>query len=132
MGKIPVKVKRGAADNFGGGINSILTLSPDPAQARAGSRASLSGDEAPMQGWIGKRSAKSFGISETPTARLIPPGDGRFLMAALSPLMPFHRLPLFTSPLPIVSPTSTQPAIRSEPVIPISLSNWTNQIYNLL
>ena len=113
-GKIPVKVKRGVPDNFGSGINSI-TLSPNPAQAQAGSRASPSGDETLMQGRMGNRYAKSSGVSGTPTTKVIPQRDGRFLIAPLSPLKPFDRLRRFTSPLNIVSPPSAQLSSRFEP-----------------
>jgi hypothetical protein len=92
-----------------------LTLSPNPAQAQTGSRANPSGDETLVQGRMGKRYAKSSGVSETPTTKVMPPGDERFLMATLSPPRPFDRLPRFTSPLTIVSPLSAPRSIRSEP-----------------
>jgi len=114
LGKIPVKVKGGVPDNFGSGIKS-MTLSPNPDQAQAGSRASPCGDETLMQGRRGNRYAKSSGVSETPTTKVIPQRDGHFLMAPLSPLRPFDRLPRFTSPLNIVSPPSAQLSIRFEP-----------------
>ena len=96
-------------------LTLALNLSPNPAQAQAGSRASPSGDETLVQGWMGKRYAKSSGVSETPPTKVIPQRDGRFLMAPLSPLRPFDRLPRFTSPLNIVSPPSAQLSSRSEP-----------------
>ena len=83
----------------GAALTLCLTLSPTAAQA--GSRASPSGDETLVQGRIGKRYAQSSGVSETPTTKVIPPQDGRFLMASLSPLRPFDRLLRFTSPLNI-------------------------------
>jgi len=61
-------------------------------------------DETLVQGRMGKRYAQSSGASETPTTKVIPPRDGRFLMALSSPLRPFARLPRYTSPLNIVSP----------------------------
>ena len=81
-----------------------LTLPPNPGQAQSGSRANPSGDETLVQGWMEKRYAKSFGVSETPGMKVNAPPDGRFLMASLSPPRPFDPLPRFTSPLPIVSP----------------------------
>ena len=72
-------------------------------------------DETLVQGRMGKRYAKSSGVSETPTTKVIPPRDGRFLMAPLSPLRPFDRLPRFTSPLNTVSLSSAQLSIQSEP-----------------
>ena len=114
-GKYPLRSNGVWRIILGAALTLSLTLSPDPAQAQAGSRASPSGDETLVQGWMGKRYAKSFGISETPTTKVMPPGDGPFLMASLSPLRPFDRLPRLPSPLPIVSPPSAQPAIRSEP-----------------
>jgi len=100
---------------LGAALTLPLTLSPNPAQAQADSRASPSGDETLMQGRMGKRYPKSSGVSETPTTKVIPRRDGRFLMAPLSPLRPFDRLRRFTSPLNIVSPPSAQLAIRFEP-----------------
>ena len=100
---------------LGAALTLSLTLSPHPAQAQAGSRASPSGDETLVQGRMGKRYAKSSGVSETLTTKVIPQRDGRFLMASLSPLRPFDRLPRFTSPLNIVSPPAAQLSIRSEP-----------------
>ena len=96
-------------------LGVALTLSPNPGQAQAGSRANPSGDETLVQGWMKKRYAKSFGVSENPITQVIPPRDGRFLMALLSPLRPFDGLPRFTWPFKIVSPTVVQLSIRSEP-----------------
>jgi hypothetical protein len=90
-----------------------LALSPNPAQA--GSRVSPSGDETLAPGWMEKRYAKSFGVSETPTTKAIAPRDGHFLMASLSPPQPVDRLPRITSPLPFVSPPLAPPTIRSKP-----------------
>jgi hypothetical protein len=100
---------------LGAALTLTLTLSPNSAQAQAGSRASPSGDETLVQGWMWKRYAKSSGVSETPATKVIAPRDGRFSMAPLSPLRLFDRPPRFTSPLNIVSPPSAQLSIRSEP-----------------
>ena len=100
---------------LGAALALSLTLSPHPGQAQAGSRANPSGDETLVQGWMEKRYAQSFGVSETPTMKVNAPHDGRFLMASLNPLRPVDRLPRFTSPLPIVSSPSAQPASRSKP-----------------
>lgn len=105
----------GACRIFWARINSI----PDFI-TQAGSRASPSGDETLVQGRMGKRYAKSSGVSETPTTKVIPPRDGRFLMAPLSPLRPFHRLPRFTSPLNIVSPPSAQLSIQLNQIISLT------------
>jgi hypothetical protein len=98
---------------LGAALTLSLTVSPNPGQAQAGSLASPSGDETLAQGWMEKRYAKSFGVSETPTTKAIAPRDGRFLMARPSPLTPFDRLERFNSPLPIVSPPSAPLSIRS-------------------
>jgi hypothetical protein len=100
---------------LGAALTRALTLSPNPAQAQGGCRASPCGDETLVQGWMGKRYAKSFGVSGTPATKVIPQGDGRFLTPSLAPLRPFDRLPRFTSPLNIVSPPSAPLSIRSEP-----------------
>lgn len=100
---------------WGAALTRALTLSPNPAQAQGGSRASPSGDETLVQAWMGKRYAKSFGVPETPATKVIPQGDGRFLMASLAPLRPYDRLPGFSSPVNIVSPPSAPLSIRSEP-----------------
>ena len=100
---------------LGAALTLSLTLSPHPAQAQVGSRASPSGDATLLQGRMGMRYAKSSGFSETLTTKVIPQRDGRFLMAPLSPLRPFDRLPRFNPPLNIVSPPAAQLSIRSEP-----------------
>ena len=100
---------------LGAALTLALTLSLNPAQDQAGSRASPSGDETLVQGWMAKRYAKSSGVSETPITKVIAPRGGRFFMASLSPLRPFDRLPRFTSPLNIVSPPSAPLSSRSEP-----------------
>jgi len=114
-GKYPLRSNGVCRIILGAALTLSLTLSPNPAQAQAGSRASPSGDETLVQGWMGKIYAKSFGVSETPTTQVIAPRDGRFLMASLSPLRPFDRLPRFTSPLPIDSPPSAPLSIRFVP-----------------
>jgi cell wall-associated NlpC family hydrolase len=97
-------------------LTLFLTFSPHPAQAQAGSRGSPSGNETLVQGRMGERYAKSFGVSETPTKQVILPQDGGFLLASLrSPPRPFDGLPRFTLPLKIVSPPLTPRSIRSEP-----------------
>ena len=105
---------------LGAALTLALTLSPNPAQAQAGSRVSPSGDETLVQGRMGKRYAKSSGVSETPTTKVIPPRDGRFLRAPLSPPRPIHRLPRFTSPLNIVSPPSAQLSSRLNQIISLT------------
>ena len=100
---------------LGAALTLSLTLSPNPAQAQTGSRASPSGDETLVQGRMGKRYAKSSGVSETPATKVIPQRDGRFLKAPLGPLRPFDRPPRFTSPVNIVSPPAAQLSLRSEP-----------------
>jgi hypothetical protein len=99
---------------LGAALTLFLTLLPHPAQA--GSRESPSGNETMMQGRMGERYAKSFGVSETPTTQVILPQDGGFLLASLrSPPRPFDGLPRFTLPLKIVSPPLAPHSIRSEP-----------------
>jgi hypothetical protein len=100
---------------LGAALTLGLTLLPNPGQAQLGNRASPSGDETLVQGWMGERYAKGFGVSETPAMKVNAPRDGRFLMASLNPLRPVDGLPRFTSPLPIVSSPSTPPASRSKP-----------------
>jgi hypothetical protein len=100
---------------LGAALTIALTLSPNAIQAQAGSRASPFGDETLVQGRMGMRYAKSSGFSETLTTKIIPPRDGRFLMAPVSPLRPFDQLPRFTSPLNIVSAPAAQLSLRSEP-----------------
>ena len=116
---------------LGAALTLSLTLSPNPAQAQAGSRASPSGDETLVQGRMGKRYAKSSGVSETPTTKVIPQRDGRLLMAPLSPLILFDRLPRFTSPLNIVSPPSAQLSIRSEPDNLLDITLKVSNLINL-
>lgn len=113
-GKYLLRSNRVARIILGAALTLSLTLLPNPGQAQSGSRASLSGDETLAPGWMGKRYAKGFGVSETPTTQVIAPQDGRFLMASLNPLRPVDRLPRFTSPLPIVSPPLAPPACRSK------------------
>ncbi len=100
---------------LGAALTLSLTLSPNQAQAQAGSRASPSGHETLVQGRMGKIFAKSFGVSETPTTMVIPPRGERFLMASLKSQRPFDPLRRFTPPLTSVSPPSAQLSIRSEP-----------------
>lgn len=100
---------------LGGALTLSLTLSPNPAQAQTGSRASPSGYETLGQGRMAERFAKSFGVSETPTTKVIPLREGRFLMASLNPQRPFDPLRRFTPPLTSLSPPSAQLSIRSEP-----------------
>jgi len=69
-----------------------------------------------VQGRMGEIYAKSFGVSETPTTKVIPLPDGCFLLASLrSPPRPYDRLPRFTLPLKIVSSPAAQLSIRAEP-----------------
>ena len=114
-GKYLLRSNGGCRIILGAALTLALTLSANPAQAQAGSRASPSGDETLIQGRMGERYAQSSGVSETPVTKVILPRDGCFLMAPLSPLRPFHRLPRFTSPLNVVSPPATQLSSRSEP-----------------
>jgi hypothetical protein len=114
-GKYPLRSNGVCRIILGAALTLSLTLSPNPGQVQAGSRASPSCDETLVRGWMGKRYAKSFGVSETPATQVIAPRDGRFLMAPLSPLRPFDRPPRFTSPLTIVSPPSAPLSSRSEP-----------------
>lgn len=100
---------------LGAALTLSLALSPNEAQAQAGSRASPSGAETLVQGRMGQRSAQSFASLETPTTRAIPRRDGRFLMASLSPLRPFDPLPRFTFTLTSVSPPAAQLSSRSAP-----------------
>ncbi len=101
---------------LGAALTLFLTFSTHPAQAQAGSRGSPSGNETLVPGRLGEIYAKNFGISETPTTQVIPPLDGRFLLASLeSPPRPYDRLPRCTLPLKIVSPPSAPRSIRSEP-----------------
>jgi len=100
---------------LGAALTLCLALSLNPAQAQAGSRGSSSGHENLVQGRMGERFAKSYGVSKIPTAKVIPTRDGRFLMASLSPLRPFDPLPRFPSPLSIVAPPSAQLSIRFGP-----------------
>src|SRR5665647_257110 len=90
---------------LGAALVLSLTVSPKPGQAQSGSRANPSGDATLAPGWMGKRYAKSFGVSETPTMKVNARRDGRFLMASLNPLRPVYRLSRFTSPLPIYEGT---------------------------
>jgi hypothetical protein len=65
---------------------------------------------------MGERYAKSFGVSENPTTRVISLPDGHFLMTSLrNPPTPFDDLPRFTLPLKIVLPPLAPRSIRSEP-----------------
>jgi len=94
----------------------FLTFSHHPAQAQAGSRGSPSGNETLVQGRMGESYAKSFGVSETLSTKVMPLPDGGFLLASLrSPPRPFDRLPRFTLPLRIISPPAAQFSLRSEP-----------------
>ena len=91
---------------LGAALTLTLTLSPHRAQTQAGRRASPSGDETLVQGWMGQRYAKSPGVLETLATKVMALQERRFSMARPSPLRPFDRPVRFTSPLPIVSPPS--------------------------
>ncbi len=99
---------------LGAALTLSLTLLPNPGRAQSGGRASLSGDATLAPGWMGKRYAKGFGVSETPTTEVIAPQDRHFLMASLNSRRPVDRLPRFTSPLPIVSLPLAPPDSRSK------------------
>ena len=106
---------------LGAALTLALTLSPN--QAQAGSRASLSIADPPVQGLMAsyllpdgrERYPKTSHFSETLTRKVISPWAGRFLTAPLSPLSPFYPLPRLTSPVNIVSPPAARPFSRSEP-----------------
>jgi hypothetical protein len=60
--------------------------------------------------------AKSFGVSETPAAKVMHLLDGRFLLASLrSSPRPFDGLSRFALPLMIESPPAAPLSFRSEP-----------------
>jgi hypothetical protein len=100
---------------LGAALTLTLTLSPSQAQTQADRRASPSGDENLVQGWMGQRYGKSSGVSKTPAMKVIDLRDEHFLMALLSPLRLFEHPPRFTSPLTIVSPPSAPLSIPSKP-----------------
>jgi cell wall-associated NlpC family hydrolase len=114
-GKCLLRSNRVGRIILGAALTLSLTVSPHQAQAQAGSRASPSGRETLVQGRLGKIFAKSFGVSETPTTMVIPPGCEGFWLASLNSPRPFGPLGGFTPPLTSVSPPSAQLSVRSEP-----------------
>ena len=114
-GKYPLWSNGVARIISGAALILSLTLLPDPGQAQSASRASPSGDETLVQGWMEQRYAKGFGVSATPAMKANTPQDGRFLMASLTPSRPVDRLPRLTPPLPVISSPSPPPASRSKP-----------------
>jgi hypothetical protein len=85
---------------LGAALTLTLTLLANPAQAQAGSRASPSGDENLVQGWMGKRYAKSSGVSEPPTTEGHCPAGRTLLDGA------------FKSPKTVPSPVALHLAIN--------------------
>ena len=122
-GKYLLRSNRVARIILGAAFTLSLTLSPNPGRAQSGSRANPFADATLVQRRMAscllpdarERSPKNFGLSETPATQVIPRRDRGFSMAFAHPLRPVDRLPSFTSPLPVVSPSSAPIAIRSKP-----------------